>query len=184
MEMVYRLLVVLLCLAGLSLPACEQEELAWDEGFRDIRWETEDDDDDLGELDVYCRTLQMIRYRRVEDDLTISPTECCPCRSVELYRLLYGFYDHEFYEVVMFADARYRCKLERIFIEQLGKPTKRCGETSYWELEEIGAVIRPATQFHRKVEAKLFYRSLKDAYRADAQKLRLVWAEDCMPSAQ
>ena len=111
-----------------------------------------------------------------DDDLFVGPAEEIG-DVVELYRLLYGFCDHEFYEVAMFAEGRYRADLEAIFTDQLGEPTSREDDVVYWDRDNVSARVRTAPQFFEKVEGRLTYTPIEGRCRRYAEHLKMVWPE-------
>ena len=176
------ILLVMFMLAAMMLASCcpaSNEELAWEEGFRDMEWSEEDDD--IDDLEVYCRTIHMIRYHREGDDLLIGPAEETG-NMVPLYRLLYGFCDHEFYEVAMFAEGKFRDDLVAIFTDNLGEPTCRKGDLVKWEKGNVSARVRTAPQFFEKVEGRLTFKPLARKCRRYHKQLKMVW--DTSPDAE
>lgn len=168
-------ILLIVALAALTLASCcdqHSEDLAWEEGFRDLKWTEEDED--IEDIEVYCRTLHAIRYYREGDDLLLGPAEETG-NVVPLYRLLYGFCDHEFYEVAMFAEGKSRDDLVAIFTDHLGEPTCRKGDVVTWKKGNVSARIRTAPQFFEKVEGRLTFKPLARKCRRYHKHLRMVW---------
>jgi len=175
---------VCLGLLAMSLPACSvccppQDKSAWQEGYQDIEWRTEDEE--IEDLVVNCRNLYLIRYRRVDDDLVFRPAEeDSRAEPVDLYRLFYGFCDHEFFEVLVFADGSQYDRLVRIFQDYFGAPVAEKDGTTYWRRGDVAGQVKMAKNFFRKVEGRLTYIPLAQKYEGYANEARLVWVDSAV----
>ncbi len=191
--MKHLMLLVCLGLVAMVLPACEDEELSWDEGFRDIKWEAEDadaptDDDCIceekaptDEMVVTCRNLHLIRYRRENDEMTFGPAEGEGlAEAVEAYRLFYGFNDHEFFEVLVYADASQYDQMVAIFAEYFGTPVQTGDQVTYYRRGEVAGRVKMAQNFFRKVEGRLTYIPLAQRYQRQAQESQMAWEDSAI----